>query len=272
MKFSDLESMCQRASLHTLGKTKVSVTTLALLLSGLFCLFCLSLATNAQPWMALALGFLPLFITPAILMGLGVVLIRSFHDEVKQRDSGIAALFVQSWDAAIRASFIFVPLLLTFLVAWIAEGIFLLVQQLPFIGEIIATLLAFVPFLLNLGAVLLSLTGLYLLFVLTPSMSLKSFAAEGMLEQILVSCRRHVLLRCTMLLVSLLPFLLSCGLLAIAGKVTASVLTSSPNDLQFLIQCFVMMIPMGVILAPSVIFFFNMATETEIYLLKQSTV
>ncbi len=270
MDFAEIQSMCQRAAEHSLRKTKLAVTSLVIVLCGLLVVFAESFALFSGAWVAFSLTFLPLFLSGGLLMGLGVVLIRSYHDEVKQNDTSFRQLLMRSWHAALSSAYVFMPIVLLFLAVWAMLGLFYLVREIPGFGDFFASVLSTGPFLLHLLALLLSAFSIYILYVMTPNFALKSFHEATMVTQESKVYLSHFFIRSVLMLVGLFPLLVSILLLSIAATMTTHGFVTSGNHLQLVVQWLMIMLPYAVLLSPSIVFFFNMAAETHVLVHKIS--
>lgn len=272
MDFAEIQRMCQRAGQHSLSKTKLAVTSLGIVLCGLMVVFSQSLGLLSGAWVAFSLNFLPLFLSGGLLMGLGVMLIRSYHDEIKETDVGFGKLFMRSWHAALSSAYVFMPIVLLFLSVWAMLGLFYLVREVPMLGEFFASLLSTGPFLLHLAALLLCVFSIYILFVVTPNFALKPFQEATVMTEESKIYLAHFFVRVALLLVGLMPLLLSALLLTIAANMTTHGYVTSSNHLQMVVQWLMIMLPYAVLLSPSVVFFFNMAAETHVVVHKSEAV
>ncbi|MCE5293930.1 MAG: hypothetical protein LLF94_04895 [Chlamydiales bacterium] len=271
MNIAEIQSMCQRAGKHSLSKTKLAVTSLGIALCGLLVVFSQSLGLLSGAWVAFSLNFLPLFLSGGILMGLGVMLIRHYHDEIKESDVGFGKLFMRSWHAALSSAYVFMPIVLLFLSVWAMLGLFYLVREIPMLGDFFASLLSTGPFLLHLAALLLCVFSIYILFVVTPNFALKPFMEATVMTQESKIYLSHFFVRTLLLLVGLFPLLLSCLLLTIAATMTTHGFVASSNHLQLVVQWLMIMLPYAVLLSPSVVFFFNMAAEAHVSVHKEKS-
>jgi hypothetical protein len=271
MDFAELQSMCQRAGKFCLSKTKLAVTSLVVVLCGLLVVFCHSFGIYSGAWIDFSLTFLPLFVSGGLLMGLVVVLIRSYHDEVKEKDRDFKELFARSWHAALSSAYVFMPIVLVFLSIWAALGLFYLVREIPLVGDFFASILSSGPFLLHLAALLLGLFSVYVLFVVSPFFALKSFFEASLISQESRIYLADFFLRMVALFTGVFPLVISVILLTIAAKMTTHGYVASSNYLQMVVQWLMIMVPYAILLSPSIVFFFNMAAETHVLVHKNTT-
>lgn len=165
MNLSDIQFIFNRAMSHTFCRKKLLLVFIVLALCGLLVIFFRGLSIHAGQWIVMSLTFLPFFVCAGILLSMGILLIRIYHDEIKNKTINYLEILNKSWDVVIGASYFSIPIILSYLLLWILLGIFVLLKQIPAIGDIFAIILAFGPFLLNLGTLVLCLLNLAMLFL-----------------------------------------------------------------------------------------------------------
>jgi len=266
MDFTEIQTMSQRALEHSCQKTKLAISSLVIILCGLLVVFAQSIGLFSGAWVAFSLTFLPLFLSGGLLMGLGVVLIRSYHDEIKETQTTFGALIMRSWHAAISSAYVFMPLVLFFLSIWAMLGLFYLVREIPSFGDFFASLLSTGPFLLHTAAIMLVAFSVYVLFVMTPNFALKSFHEATAVTEVSTRYLSHLFIRLALLFVALLPLVLSLVVLSIAATMTTHGFFASTNHLQLVVQWLMIMLPYAILLSPAIVFFFNMAAEMHVYI------
>lgn len=264
MSLGDIQQVFNRAAQFTFERSKWLFTFLVLALCGLFVVFCRGLASNASPWVTMSLTFLPVFLCFGILLALGVVLIRGYHDEVKRKPVSYQTIFARSWETILGAAYFTVPVILLYLMLWMLLGIFLLLQNIPAVGDFFAVILAFAPFLLNMATLLLCVFVVGVLFFVTPVIALKGMN-RVLISQVLAK-RFQVDLFSNLLLfaIGILPLLLVFGLLLLSAVLTGSVCVVCDDTLHNVLQWFFIMIPFAALVAPTFIFFFNFAGEAHV--------
>jgi uncharacterized membrane protein len=269
MEFYELQNMCRRAATHTCSKQKLVLSSLVLAISGLLVVLAMGLSLHAGSWVSLCLAFMPLFIISCVLTTLGCVLIQGYRDEIKNQSTGYTELITISWQHMVRASYFYLPLVLCYLCFWIVLGIFFLLREIPTIGEFFGVILAFGPFLLLFASLLLSVLAIFLAFVVSPVIALKKVQGTELLQYMQEKLQSNVFARVCLFCLSVVPLCATGILLFIAAHLTTLMYEVSQNHLQMILQWFFIMIPFASILAPAVVFFFNMAAETHIYVQKK---
>lgn len=262
MDFSDFEHIIRRSAAHTMSKMKLIYTGLTLFFCGLVMVFGMSASLVFGSWIALSLNFVPLFISLALIMALGVILVRSYHDEINKKEVEFRDLAMRSWSTILGTLSLFVPVVIAYLALWMAQGVFLVCAAIPFIGPFFSIIFAFIPFVLHLATLLLGVLSIYFLFCLTPTLSLGSSWQQGNFIQTFKESLQNGFTRLSLFIAAFIPLIVSFLLLMTSLKMTMMMFTEAPNAEEQVMQRFFLMLPFALLLAPSVIFFFNVATET----------
>lgn len=263
MHLSDIQFIFNRALTLTFDKTKWLFTFAVLALCGLLVVFCRGLAENANSWVAMSLTFLPLFLCSGILLALGIVLIRGYHDEIKKKEVDYYKILGTSWQTMLGAVYFAVPVILLYLMLWMLLGVFLLLRTLPTIGDFFGVILVFAPFLINLATLLLCTFVLCTLFYVTPIVSLKGLN-QSFVSHIGKRIQSDFFSNLLLFLIGTFPCLIYFGFLFLAAFMTGSICFICLNLLQTVLQWFFLMIPFAALLAPAIIFFFNFAAESYV--------
>lgn len=264
MKLSDLQFIFNRALSLSFSIKKLLLAFSVLALCGLMVVFFRALAIHAGEWIVQSLTFLPFFLCAGILLAVGVVLTRIYHDEIKQKHIAYADILGKSWEMVIGASYFSIPMILSYLLLWMMLGIFVLLQQIPGVGEFFAVILSFGPFLLNLGSLVLCLLNLAMLFFVTPIIALKGLNRIRVTEILVRRLKGDAFSNVFLGIISIFPLLFISGLLVLAAFMTGSMCSSCVSPLHNVIQWFFIMIPFTALLTPAVVFFFNFAAEAHV--------
>lgn len=262
----EIEESITRSYTGIFERTKLLLTAAVLMICGFITVFCTGIAYKAAIWPALSLLFLSFFLSAALVMGLGIVLIRSYHDTVKKRALSYGAVVKKSWTTILSAMSLFIPIIALYLLQWVLLGIFIFFKEMPILGEVFAVILVFGPFLLNLGSIFLCLFSLCVLFVATPIMALKRIPKQQMIQYILLQTKDRICARIVLFVLALAPLICMSCLLWLAAFLTTASYSDLNSHLQLVLQWFFMMVPFVIFLTPPVIFFFNMAAETHVLL------
>lgn len=269
MDFQSLSFIFNRAWNWTFCRKKALFVFIFLFLGGLLAVVCRGLALHAGPWVQLSLTFLPLFLCSALLLFLGILLIRLYREEVKKQEVAYGEMFSRSWMVALGASYFVIPLILGYLLLWILLGVFVLLSEIPMVGSVFSILLSFAPFLINLGTLILCVISLAALFFLAPVVAFKGLEGQALFQTVLRRLERDPLTNLVLILVALFPFALMMGLLLTAALLTSSVSAELKTPLERTLQWFFIMIPFTAFLTPTVIFFFNFAAEAHVWMQKK---
>ncbi len=265
----EIKKAFNRALYLTFSKTKLLFAFSVLALCGLLSVFFRGVAVHSGSWVTMSLTFLPVFICAGIMLSMGLILIRVYHNEVKGLPVSFKETLNKSLELMIGASYISMPFILVYLLLWMVLGIFYLLKEIPGLGDFIGVILAFGPFLLNLASLLLILSALAVLFFVTPALALRSFDKVAIVQLILKRIRMDVFTNCCHLVIALLPLTLTGSVLSIAAVLTGTTYLDVDRTSEIVLQWFFIMLPFTALLAPATIFFFNFAAESHVALQKQ---
>jgi hypothetical protein len=271
MTWKDVEEMFNRSLQLTLSRRKLIFMVPVLLFCGLMIVFCRTLAAGAGDWLGISLTFMPMFFCTAIFLAAGVILTRIYHHEVKQLSVSYRNTLSLSLDLMVEVAYLAVPVILSYLVLWTLMGLFYLLKAIPGIGDALGMLFSFGPFLLLLGLFVLCLVSLSMLFFVTPPVALHSAVRVQMLEGVWLRLRSNPFANIALMALGLIPLIFMAGMMVIAAVMTEKSYIASERTLALCIQWFFMMIPFCALLTPAVIFFFNFAAESYIFMEKRSS-
>lgn len=270
MNLAEIQFVFNRAMSLTFSRKKLLLAFVVLALCGLLVVFFRGLAVNASEWVLMSLTFLPFFLCAGVLLSMGIVLTRIYHDEIKNKSIKYSTILSKSWEVMIGASYFSIPIILSYLLLWILLGFFVLLRQTPGIGEIFGVILSFAPFLLNLVTLVLCLLNLAMLFFVTPIVALKGLNRIRVTETLVKRLKSDPFANIFLPLLGTFPLLFIAGLLVLAAFLTGRVCYVCENPLHNVLQWFFIMIPFTALLAPAVVFFFNFAAEAHVLSQKKS--
>jgi len=230
-----------------------------LALCGMMAVFCRAVAFDASDWVAMSLGFLPILVSSGVLLALGVLLIRIHYHEVKGLHLSFKRLLSGSIDLLMGTSYLSVPPILAYFFLWMALGVFYLLGEIPGIGGFFSSVLAFGPFLLVFGAILLCLFNIALLFFVAPIVAAQGTKRISITKRLFGFFQGKILTSIALFFLALTPILFTTGLLILAAFLSSTV---QEKSLSVAIQWFFVMLPFSFVLTPAVIFFFNFAAES----------
>lgn len=268
MNLSDVQFIFNRALSLSFDKKKNLLAFLVLALCGLLVIFCRALAISAGKWVLMSLSFLPIFLCSGVLLSLGILLIRVYHDEIKHKVVSYRNIVANSWEIIIGASYFSIPIILCYLVLWMMLGFFVLMRAIPGFGEFFGVILAFGPFLINLGSIVLGLLNISMLFFLTPVVALNGLNRIRVSQILVKRLKGDMFSNIFLGLLAIFPFALYFGLLMLSAVLTGSVCYACDDQLHAVLQSFIIMIPFAALMAPAVVFFFNFAAEAHVLILK----
>lgn len=269
MDFNSLSFVFNRALSHTFSKKKCLIVFCILVLSGLLVVFFRGLAFNAGHWVKLSLTFLPIFLCTGILLSMGIFLIRIYHDEVKHREVNYLNTLSKSWEVIIGSSYFTIPIILSYLLLWILLGLFVLLSEIPSVGEFFSVILSFAPFLIHLGSLILCILSLAILFIMAPIVALKGLNRGIVFQTMIKRLEYNPFGNIVLGVISLLPLVIISALLTIAANMTGSICLECNTTLQTVLKWFFIMVPFTACLTPAVIFFFNFAAESHVLMQKE---
>ncbi len=268
MTFTDLQMMFNRALSLTLNKKKFLLVFTVLALCGVLMVFFKGLAVGANEWLLMSFTFLPIFLSAGILLSMGIILIRIYHDEVKKKQVRYTEILGKSWEVIIGAFYFCIPIILSYLLLWMLLGVFFLLREIPGVGSFFSAILAFGPFLINLGSLILCVLSLAILFFVTPVISLKGLNRIQISQTLSKKLKSDIFTNIIFVLVATFPLWVIVGFLSLAAWMTGSVCFACETPVHQILQWFFTMIPFTAILTPSVIFFFNFAAESHVWMMK----
>jgi len=240
-----------------------------LALCGILVIFFRGLAVHAGGWMLLSLTFLPIFLTGGVLLSLGVMLIRIYHDEIKGKPIRYKNIFAKSWEVILGASYFTIPITLIYLVMWMMLGIFVMLTQIPLIGAVFSSILSFGPFLINLASLALCVATLAVLFFVAPAIALKGINGLQLSQWLTKRLKEDPFSNIVWIIVGLIPVAFVSAMLTISASLSGFMTDLGFNSsLYTMTRWFFMMIPFVFVLSPAVIFFFNFAAEAHVQMKK----
>lgn len=269
MNLNDIQFIFNRALALTFEKKKLLFTFIILALCGLLVVFFRGLAVNAGQWVAMSLTFLPIFLCSGVLLSMGIILTRVYHDEIKKKKISYRNIIGKSWEIVIGASYFSVPIILSYLLLWMLLGIFVLLKDIPTVGSVFSVILVFAPFLINLGTIVLCFFSLSLLFFATPIIALKGLNRIQISQSLYSRLRGDIFSNLFLATIASFPLIVILGSLILAGFLTGSICYACETPVQNVLQWFFIMIPFTAILSPAFVFFFNFAAESHVLLSKQ---
>lgn len=268
MNLSDIQFIFNRAWAYTFSRPKLLIAFTVLAACGLMIIFFRAISLNASQWVAMSLAFLPFFLCAGVLLSLGVFLTRVYHDEVKGKSSTYSEILNRSWEVIFGSAYFSVPIILGYLLLWVCLGIFVLLKQIPGVGELFSVIFAFGPFLINLASLLLCVFSLAFLYVVTPILALKGLNRIRVIQTLTRRLKENPFLNIILAVLAILPFVMIITLLIVAAVITGVVCYGCESPVHNILQWFFIMIPFAAILAPAVVFFFNFSAEAHVLIAK----
>ena len=175
----------------------------------------------------------------------------------------------RSLEIMVGASYFSIPIILCYLLLWLALGLFLLLKEIPGLGEYIGVLLSFAPFLINFISLLLTLLNISMLFFVTPIIALNGLNRIRVIQVLVTRLKGDLFSNILFSLIASFPLLFCLGVLTLAAVLTGSVCFVCGNPIYIVFQWFFIMIPFAILLSPAVIFFFNFSAEAHVMIQKK---
>ncbi len=264
MTWEELELIFNRALKFSFSRKKLLFVLPIAMACGFITALARAISFGVSDWVHINLVFLPIFLCGGLLLLAGIILTRIYHHEVKGLEVNFQKVLLQSRSLFLAIFHLAVPLFFAYVALWMALGLFYLVKIFFPMGDILAAILSFGPFLLVLAALVLSLFNLMLLFFATPQAALKTDYRPEQLKEILAHFHENPFLTFVLPLLGILPILFVAGLLTLAAVVTDMMYVEAKQRLSMALQWFFMMLPFSVLLAPAIVFFFNFAAESYV--------
>lgn len=269
MTLKDIQFIFNRALSKSFSLKKNLLVFAFLALCGVLVVFFRGLSVNAGQWLLMSLAFLPIFLCGGVLLSLGIFLIRIYHDEIKKKEVPYLDVLGKSWDVVIGSSYFSLPFVLSYLLLWMLLGVFFLFKEIPGLGQVFAVILAFGPFLINLGSLLLCLLNLAMLFFLAPVIALKGLNRIQISKTLADRFQKDVFSNVFLGFIGTLPLLFVIGTLSFAAFLTGSLCYNCDHPIYSVLQWFFIMIPFTALLSPAIIFFFNFAAESHVLIQRE---
>ncbi|MFS8563309.1 MAG: hypothetical protein LVR00_02850 [Rhabdochlamydiaceae bacterium] len=247
--WQELEQIFNRAFSFSFCKKKLLLVFPALSVCGLLVVLSHTLAVSANNWLNNSLIFFPTFLCAGILMALGIPIVRIYHDEVKKKPFSYKTVLLHSWKLMSKVSVFVLPFLLAYLLLWVVLGLFYLMKEIPGGGQIVGVIFSFGPFLLILGSLVLSAGALFLLFFITPMVSLKSIMKFSLVEEFYSRFKKNFFIHLLLLGLGLLPLLIVIGFLVLAATLTGMTYAITERTWAIGLQWFFIMIPFAAFLS-----------------------
>ena len=262
MFFKDL-ALCFNQSLqNAFSRKKFLFVFPVLVLCGVFIVFCKALALKASFWVSMSMVFLPIFFSSGILLSVGVILIRIYYHEKKSLKWRISEIVSRSLKLIIGTLYLSIPAIMIYLLLWVILGIFLLMQDIPYIGPFIGIVLSFAPFLIIFSSLVLVVINLAFLFFISPFIALKSKGKIEFAKEFFLRFRENIFSHLLFFFVAFFPIILIVILLSLAAILTNLQTITLSQSLYVALQWFFIMLPFCALVTPVVVFFFNFAAET----------
>jgi hypothetical protein len=260
MKLNQLKESFDRAFFHLFSFKKFCVLFLSLGISALFFIVFHEIARGQPFWVQQILFFLPLFLGVVLLYGAQLFLTQSYLRECLDKPPlTFKKGLMHVLPGMIKLSYFLVPLIFFYLILLLLTGTFLLFTHLPIIGAVFKTLLAFIPFLLNLALLGIFASILFLSFYVVPLIAMDTkFLRKRLLKRMTLSPFVQFLY----LLLPLLVVGVVWKFLMLAVEMSVNTYVFQESSLEVLLQSFSILIPFTALFTFPLLFLWHFAAES----------
>ncbi len=259
MTLQDIAQMFNRSLAHAFRWKKFVGFALLLILAGLLYLLFESVAGYAPYWLGLPLKFVPLFVGVGLIMAAGTLLVRLYIKEQEKETSTFMQVVWDSLSLLVKAACLSFPLLFAFGAFWVVLAVLLLLRAIPYFGNALGVVLAFLAFALNFGTVLLFIAALLAFFFLVPSLAVTE---KLECKSVLKPLKENLFSALLLLAVACIPFWIVWKIVGLAAVLTLQAFAFGDSVIEVLLQSFFMLLPIAALLTPALTFFFNFAYES----------
>lgn len=230
-----------------------------LVLCGMIILFCRTVGLLMGNWGLWSMTFFAVLLSAIPMQATALILMRLHANE---EGKTLKQFVFDSWERISTAALLALPILLAMIVMSMCVGVFLLLKEIPILGAFFAVVLAFAPYLLVVGSLLLLISEIFLCFFIiprlafTPSLSMQELFSSG-----IRALKADPFTHLALLVIGLLPAFVWGWLLWCAFVWTKGMYLLDQSLLEGMLQDFFLMIPALVLWAPALQFFFYFSAE-----------
>ncbi|MFZ4773126.1 MAG: hypothetical protein ACOYK9_03960 [Chlamydiia bacterium] len=251
----ELEEMCKRAFAASLNREKILLAYPVLLLASLISVFMLAVLHNAHDWVIFGAISVPIYLSLGLLGSLAVFIHRIYYHELKGETVNYKDILKASFNRMLNGVFFALPLVIVHLLLWLLLGLFLLVGSIPYVGPIIAVILAMLPFAFM---TIMTVIPLLTFFALFYGSSYFAFDLKVDFD----SFKEQPLTIIGHFLIAALPLLIGGALLGGIYLVTMHLFGVANNVIALSLQRLFLLVPFSFYLTPLVLFFFHFGLES----------
>jgi len=268
MTWLEIDKMFKRAFHFSFSKNKFLFIFPVIAVCAMFANLFRAMSIGASDWIRLCFGFLPAFVIAMVLLGMGVVIVRSYYNEIKHNEFSYLNLIKKSWDLIISLLYITFPISTVYVTLWSVIGFLYFMEEIPGVGFFISMFLSFVPFLLVLTFIFLAIVQLAAIFLLTPTVALKSECSLQMILSKMKELKNQVPYAVILFLVSIAPVVVVLSLLFLASHISGSSDYKLIGTSFFYRSVFTSLV-FSALCTPCVAFFFHFSAESYVYMQKK---
>ncbi|MEZ5314836.1 MAG: hypothetical protein R3E91_01290 [Chlamydiales bacterium] len=259
MTLKEVVNIFNRSLAHIFVLKKILFFSIFLFISGSILLFSQNFITCSTAWFKLLIQYVPLYLAIGCTMIGGIFLIRIYDKELKEKDGQILKMVLKESDGVVQVLYLILNLLVIFLLFWLLIGIFLFLKAIPYLGPFFGIFLAFIPFLLNFGILLLFVVAFLSLFFLTPYLAKSEKFDRFSLQKRL---KKNGFLNFLLLGIGSFPFWITWLFAKQALLMTFDLYVHGATHMTMMLQGFFILVPFTLILTPTLIFLFHFSYES----------
>lgn len=258
----EIKESFDKAFYHSFTLSKFLTVYISLGVCALLFVSFRQLAYGHPFWIQQILFFLPLFLGALLLYGAQLFLTQGYLRERERKQQPLLRkrLFAMV-PSLMKLSYFLVPLVLFYLILLLFSGTFLLFTHAPFVGVIFKTLLAFVPFLLNIGLLGIFMALLFISFYIVPLLSIET---QNIRKRLFKRMTLSPFIQFFYLLLPTVLLLTVWKLLMWAVEMSVNAYVFQESSLEVLLQSFSILIPFTALFTFPILFLWNFAAESAL--------
>jgi hypothetical protein len=250
-----LDETCIRAFRHSFKAEKIFLCYPILFVSSLVICFVLAMLHSASDWVIFGAISVPVYLTLGLLASLSVFIHRIYYHELRGDSINYKDIFAASINRMLNGVFLSLPLMVTHLLLWVLLGVFFFLQDVPYLGTLVAVLFSMLPY-----AFLVVILGLpiFTVFVLFYGSCYFAFDLTVELEPL----KEKPLTIFRNFFIGLLPLALAILFFGSIYWFTMDLFKIEENILALTLQRIFLLIPFSLYLSPFILFFFHFGLES----------
>jgi hypothetical protein len=266
--WNDIEKMFNRAFKLSFVQQKIFLVTPFLVICSCIFTLCCGHSEEHLSWMRVHLLCLPLFMSLGLLLMVGLVVSRAYQQELEGLIFRVNDIIKDSMPLLQQLSYLAMSFLILYNVLWTLLGGYEIIRSIPLLGVLVETLFAYIPFLLLFSIGILGCLGILHLFCLPPLLVFRSNLRWRSLRLVWERIAFSPFTNALLLLIALAPFACMLSILLCAVQLSGHSTVQSYSLINH-IKLFTIALPLSMLIAPLVIFFFHFSVESHLWLQTQ---